>query len=337
MSETDQLRQSAEVPVRRYSVPALDGYVLSARRYSARQSRGCIVVASATGVPQGFYGRFAEHAAARGYDVVTCDYRGIGESAPSTLRGFRLDYRDWARLDLAGVLGNLASSDVPLHLVGHSYGGQALGLLPDPGLVRSMHAYGSGSGWHGWMPSPLERLRVRFMWGAVGPMLVRTFGYLAWGRLGMGEDLPRDVFRQWKHWCQFPGYWFDDPAVRDEMHELYARVTIPTSDVAARCSGTSCSQTSTSSTASTHPRPESSGGGSTQGVNLRLVNETRRGAGSPRLPRRACNLSASLDRAEGAIDGDCRGLDGCIDRRYVRFGQRGVCSRRVVPRLRRPA
>jgi predicted alpha/beta hydrolase len=33
---------------------------------------------------------------ARGYLAATFDYRGIGESAPATLRGFQVDIRDWA-------------------------------------------------------------------------------------------------------------------------------------------------------------------------------------------------------------------------------------------------
>jgi len=184
-------------------VTAADGYVLGATRYPADDPRARIVMAGATGVPQRFYRHFAEYAAARGYDVITFDYRGVGESAPASLRGFRMDYRDWARLDLAAVL-NQASGDLPVHLVSHSYGGQALGLLPDPHIVTSMHALGSGSGWRGWMPRS-EQPRVFFLWNVLGPVIVRRQGYLAWKRFGLGEDLPLGVYRQWKRWCRFPG------------------------------------------------------------------------------------------------------------------------------------
>ncbi|MEY4170718.1 MAG: hypothetical protein RLZ94_1791, partial [Actinomycetota bacterium] len=104
-----------------FSVTAPDGYVLGATRYPADDPRARIVMAGATGVPQRFYRHFAEYAAARGYDVITFDYRGVGESAPASLRGFRMDYRDWARLDLAAVVAE-AAGDVPVHLVAHSYG-----------------------------------------------------------------------------------------------------------------------------------------------------------------------------------------------------------------------
>ena len=96
---------------------ALDGYILSGRRYSGQVVCGRIVLAGATGVPQGFYRYFAEAAVSRGFEVITFDYRGIGESAPKSLRGFEMNYLDWAQLDLAGVLHDLGS-DKGIHLVG---------------------------------------------------------------------------------------------------------------------------------------------------------------------------------------------------------------------------
>ncbi|MFM7972309.1 MAG: alpha/beta fold hydrolase, partial [Betaproteobacteria bacterium] len=103
---------------------ATDGYALQALRYPARGPRvGHLLVAGATGVPQRHYRRFAEFAAERGLEVWTLDYRGIGLSKPPSLRGFKMDYGDWARLDLAALVERVgASSDLPVYLVGHSYG-----------------------------------------------------------------------------------------------------------------------------------------------------------------------------------------------------------------------
>jgi predicted alpha/beta hydrolase len=66
---------------------AKDGYPLAATHYPA-DSEQFIVIASATGVPRGFYRRFAEFAQARGINVITTDYPGIGDSKPSTLKGY---------------------------------------------------------------------------------------------------------------------------------------------------------------------------------------------------------------------------------------------------------
>lgn len=222
----DRTTAAAAVRWQEFVVTTADGFPLAVRRLTPPDPVDRIVLASATGVPQGFYRRFAEYAAARGYDVVTFDYRGIAGSAPSRLAGFRMDYRDWGRLDLAAVIGRVTADGGDVLLVGHSFGGLALGLLPQPGLVRAAHFFGSGSGWRGWM-SRWERARVSLLLNVVGPLTARAFGYVPGRRLGMGEDLPTDVFRQWRRWCGYPGFWFEDPAVAEEMTAAFDRVRTP--------------------------------------------------------------------------------------------------------------
>jgi len=207
---------------------AADGFRLQALHYRARGTPiGHLVVAGATGVPQGFYRRFAQHAASQGFHVTTLDYRGIGLSRPASLRGFRMNYLDWARQDLAAAVDAVPDDGLPLVMVGHSYGGHAFGLLPNHHRVARFVTLATGAGWHGWMP-PLERVRVLLMWRVIGPLLTRWKGYLPWSLLGMGEDLPLGVYRQWRHWCQFPRYFFDDPAMRNEgLSERFAAVRTP--------------------------------------------------------------------------------------------------------------
>jgi len=211
---------------------AADGYRLTALRYrvpsGAATRRGRIVVAGATGVPQRFYRRFALHAATQGFETLTLDYRGIGLSKPPQLRGFVMDYRDWARLDLAAAVDACADAGdgLPLFMVGHSYGGHAFGLLPNHARVSGLYTFATGAGWHGWMP-PIEQARVLLMWRVLGPVLTRWKGYLPWSLLGMGEDLPLDVYRQWRQWCSYPRYFFDDPSLGAEVQALFAQVRTP--------------------------------------------------------------------------------------------------------------
>jgi predicted alpha/beta hydrolase len=210
----------------RVALTAADGYPITAIHYDTPgPTRAHLVVAGATGVPQHFYRRFAEFAASAGYSTLTLDYRGIGLSAPTDLRGFRMDFLDWGRLDLAAAIDAMSRSDVPLYVVGHSYGGQAFGVLPNHGKVAAFYTFGTGAGWHGWMP-PLERIKVLAMWHLLGPLLTWWKGYLAWSLLGMGEDLPLDFYRQWKRICRYPNYFFGDPAMR-HLVRGFARVRAP--------------------------------------------------------------------------------------------------------------
>jgi len=210
-----------------FSLQAKDGYPLQATHYPVNgERRGRLIVAGATGVPQRFYNRFALYAAEQGVEVWTLDYRGIGLSRPKRLRDLRMNYLDWARLDLDALLAHVvAQGEGPVWMVGHSYGGHAFGLLPEHNQVQRFATFATGAGWHGWMP-PLERVRVRLMWHVLGPLIVRAKGYLAWSLLGMGEDLPRDVFYQWRHWCRWPRYFFDDPAMQ-EVSGQFAQVRTP--------------------------------------------------------------------------------------------------------------
>ncbi|MGQ3058882.1 MAG: alpha/beta fold hydrolase, partial [Nevskia sp.] len=58
-----------DVRIETLLLTAADGYPLSARRYrSPTPARAHLVIGGATAVPQGFYKRFAEHAARRGFD-----------------------------------------------------------------------------------------------------------------------------------------------------------------------------------------------------------------------------------------------------------------------------
>ena len=53
---------------------------------------------------------------------------------------------------------------------------------------------------------PGEALKVRLLWSCVLPAIVAAKGYMAWSVLGMGDDLPLGVYRDWKRWCRYPHY-----------------------------------------------------------------------------------------------------------------------------------
>ena len=202
---------------------AADGYPLAASHFPSRGVQ-FVVVAGATAVPRGYYRRFATHLAMRGVDVVTLDYRGIGGSRHGPLRELDADLSHWCTLDLGAAVA-WAAERGPTWMVGHSLGGHAIGRLPDPGLLRAAYLCGTGAGWAGWM-SRREAARVRLLWNVLAPVSSAAVGYLPMKALGMGEDLPRGVYRQWRHWCRLPRYFFDDPAAAD-VTEPFGRVRLP--------------------------------------------------------------------------------------------------------------
>jgi predicted alpha/beta hydrolase len=200
--------------------PAADGYLLGATLFLPRGAkRHAVLINSATAAPRRIYKGFASYLARRGCAVLTYDYRGIGDSRqksltgynqPRSLVGFKASMSDWAALDVAAAVSWMRQryKDLPLGYVGHSFGGQALGLLPNNTEVARALLIAAQAGYWKLMASP-ERYRVYAMLNFVGIPLTRLLGY-APGWSGLGEDLPKGVFEQWTGWVMSPRYLFDD-------------------------------------------------------------------------------------------------------------------------------
>lgn len=214
-----------EYSTEKISFYAEDGYPLAGILYHCPKPKATLIIANATGVPQAFYRRFAQYAAARHFRVFSFDYRGIAASAPKSLRHFNLSYLDWGRFDLSAAIDVAIHFQQPIFVVGHSYGGQALGLTRNHAAVTAMYCFGTGAGWHGYMPQK-ERLKVHLFWKLIFPPLVHYYGYLPWQKLNLGTDLPKNVYRQWRRWCQYPNYFFDDPEC-SALHTQFAAVKTP--------------------------------------------------------------------------------------------------------------
>ncbi len=192
------------------TLTAADGQTLAASLFEPSDSNGLTLqINSATGVPQRYYGAFAAFLAGRGFTVLTFDYRGIGASRPvATAPAPRM--LDWARHDIPAAAAFLAQRYPALRpcLLGHSFGGQALGLLPQAGQIAAAITIGAQQGyWRHW--PPVHQLRLAAIWYIAAPLVVALRGHLP-GRLLGGEDLPRGVALDWARWCRTPHYMSDE-------------------------------------------------------------------------------------------------------------------------------
>jgi predicted alpha/beta hydrolase len=208
--------------VRPFTLAADDGYALAATEFcgpTPAAGSPLTVIASAAAVPARYYARFASYLAVRGGGpVVTFDYRGIGGSAPKTLRGFPARMRDWCCLDAAGAIGwaRQTHPERPLHWLGHSLGGFAPGLAHNNGAIARQLNIATLSGYWARMRSP-ERYRVRFLMGSAAPPVVRLLGFFP-GVLMGGENMPAPAFLEWTRWCMLPDFIFGDPTLSEVRH-----------------------------------------------------------------------------------------------------------------------
>ncbi len=204
-----------------------DGYRLAASVHEPRGThRGAVVIVPAMAVEQDFYAPLACWLAEHGWKVLTFDLRGIGASAPATLRGFDADILTWARLDCAAALAATRSLAYgrPLVWIGHSLGGQILAMTRGNESLSGAITVASGVGYWRDNAYPLRRYSW-WLWHVIAPIAVALFDYFPGKRLRMVGDLPRGVMQQWSRWCRHPEY-----AVGVEgqsIRESYRRLDLP--------------------------------------------------------------------------------------------------------------
>lgn len=167
-----------------------------------------IIISSATGVLQKYYSRFANHFTSLGFTVYTFDYYGIGESNSKNIKHITANLNDWA-LDQAAVLkyAKEKNSEHKLILITHSIGGQLIGLNPEIKLVDAIITVTSPSSY--WKHfEGFSRFRMFMFWYALIPVFTPIFGYFPAKRLGLFENVPKQVVYQWRQWGIHPDYMF---------------------------------------------------------------------------------------------------------------------------------
>lgn len=182
-----------------------------------------VLISSATAVPRKIYRRFAQYLADNGARaVMTYDYRGMtGRLSNGHAR--RLRMADWAVRDLPAAVNELRRRypDAGLSGLGHSFGGQALGLS---GVADRFSRYMTLAAGSGYLGHTHDTQKLWLTMNVLGYPIAALLGYLpAWA--GMGERIPFGAFNQWRKWCNSPDYFMSDPTIPETSR--FADVTIP--------------------------------------------------------------------------------------------------------------
>jgi predicted alpha/beta hydrolase len=185
-----------------------------------------VVLGPATGVPRRYYAPFARFLALRGFDVLSFDYRGTGDSVALAGRSsLAATMSDWGALDLGAALDwawELHAGCRPL-VVGHSAGCQLIGLALGGRPLAGLLGVAAQNGFHGHWPAPWRQLLWPY-WKLAVPALVGLLGRLP-GWAGVGSPLPGGVAREWARWCSSPNYLLDH--VGSGERAAYAELEAP--------------------------------------------------------------------------------------------------------------
>lgn len=181
--------------------PALDGYPLGGTLFVPNNLKVVPiagVLSCGGGILAARYRNFARYLAANGVPILTYDYRGIGNSRPTSLRGFKAVAEDWSELDCGGAIAYVRSRFIRANLVGiaHSIGALLAGGAPNIAELKRFVFIGAHTGYYGdYMPT--YRLPMAILWHGVMPIVTRVVGYFPAKFLRIGEDIPAGIAMQW--------------------------------------------------------------------------------------------------------------------------------------------
>lgn len=191
--------------------------------HPAGSPRGVAVVAPGLAVPGKVMAGVCDALAGAGWQALRIDFRGIGASRDGDLRANDDDLRDHGVRDLDGALEFAAHAArdgdgqaLPMVLVGHSAGAWLVAFAQAAQRLDAVVSLASYSGhwrFHKRDKQPL----LAALWYGVVPLTTRLFGLFPGKRLGLGEDAPARVVRQWARWNKRRNFFFDDADVADDL------------------------------------------------------------------------------------------------------------------------
>lgn len=177
----------------------------------ARRNRS-VIVGPATAVAQTYYIKFCKYLAEQGFDVLSFDFRSVGQSLNRSIKDYKdIGFSDWAEHDYPAVIEYMHTQfpNQPLFIVGHSVGGWMPGATRASHRIDGILGVAALSAYWPLMSRP-HRYGHWFTWKTLVPITTSLFGYWP-GWAGLTHDLPAKLGREFAQWAQSPGFVFDAP------------------------------------------------------------------------------------------------------------------------------
>lgn len=194
-----------------------DKEMLHATWFSATEKSAIatIIVGSAAAVTQKYYFGFCEFLAAHGFDVVSFDFRAIGQSKRRAVtKDSAVGFSTWIDQDYPAVIAYVKARtpNQKLLIVGHSAGGWMPGVSRSADQIDGILGVGALSGYWRKMARPQRYLHV-VAWYLIIPIAIKIFGYWP-GWAGLKLDLPKQLGIEFARWAKHPDFVFSEPGLQ---------------------------------------------------------------------------------------------------------------------------
>ncbi|MGI9355117.1 MAG: alpha/beta hydrolase family protein [Rhizobiaceae bacterium] len=208
-------------------IEAGNDWTLHGTLYAGEETQAdlpAILISAAAAVPHTYYANFAKFLVKAGAQgALIYDYRGIAASAGDHKRWRSLQMKDQALLDFPAAAGFLQERfpDNTLVGLGHSYGGQALGLS---GVADGFARYATVATMSGYWRSLDTPWRVWLQTQILGKSVASLLGYVP-EAVSPGTTMPSGIFLDWAQWIASPDYFFSDRDLPETSR--FIDVTLP--------------------------------------------------------------------------------------------------------------
>lgn len=216
------------------AVTCEDSYELKASVFLSKSNsvKGTVVIASALGVSQTYYAAFANFLSDSGFHAISFDYRGTGLSI-DTQKEKLVSLAAWGQQDIDAVFKyalenesfQFESKQLPIHLIGHSIGGQVLGLAKRSlALSSACFVACSAPHWSRWQSK--AAMKMLFLSYGFLPLMSKLSKTFPAQKVGLGNmPLPSKVVSEWAKWMRDTEYVFNKKLGLDLS--IYSSLTMP--------------------------------------------------------------------------------------------------------------
>lgn len=191
--------------------------------------KAAVLLNPGTATKTTFYLPFAKYLASNGFNVLLWNYRGFCESRTFDLKHSFYRFSDIGRYDIPAAIDCIKSNfpELPVYCVGHSTGGQQLGIAANCSEISGLIAVASSAGYFRNMPVAY-RLKAYFFFKCFAPLSSLLVGYVAAKRFKLMEDVTAPLAKEWGQWCEEEDLYFSSRFLGESIPQnAYKNVKFP--------------------------------------------------------------------------------------------------------------